>query len=336
MKSMVCRHAGDPLILEERQRPSPASDEILIRTRACGICHGDLMAQAGAFPFVNFPIVLGHEITGTVEAVGAEVSSWRKGDRVGLSVLFLTCGKCKHCRAGNENLCAEWVWTGMMKDGGYQEYLCAKAGYVVAIPEILDLAEAAPLLCAGVTVYSGLVHAAFAAGKKVAVIGTGGLGNLGVLLTRAMGGRIAVLSTKAQRQEEARALGAELFIDTTQENAGERLRQWDGGADLILATAPSVESVNQAFGGLAPDGTIVVLGVGLGNIEVNPVDLVMGRRRVLGSPAGSLKELRECMELAAKHNIRPKIHKVPIEGAEEALREMQSGHKNGRAVLAMG
>jgi len=146
---MVCRHAGDPLILEERPRPSPASDEILIRTRACGICHGDLMAQAGAFPFVNFPIVLGHEITGTVEAVGAEVSSWRKGDRVGLSVLFLTCGKCKHCRAGNENLCAEWVWTGMMKDGGYQEYLCAKAGYVVAIPEILDLAEAAPLLCAG-------------------------------------------------------------------------------------------------------------------------------------------------------------------------------------------
>ena len=335
MKSMVCRQANSSLVLEERIRPNPANDEILIRARACGICHGDLMAQVGAFPFVNFPIVLGHEITGTVEEVGADVSSWRKGDRVGLSVIFSTCGKCKHCRAGNENLCAGWVWTGMMKDGGYQEYLCAKASSAVAMPEGLDLAEAAPLLCAGVTVYSGLVHAGFSAGEKVAVIGTGGLGNLGALLTRAMGGRLAVLSTKAERRDEAIALGAELFIDTTQKNASEGLREWDGGADLILATAPSVESVNQAFGGLAPDGTVVVLGVGPGNIEVNPVELVMGRRRVLGSPAGSLKELRECIELAAKHNIRPKIQKFPVEAANDVLRAMQAGHMHGRAVLVM-
>lgn len=335
MKSMVCRQANSPLVLEERARPSPAKDEILIRTRACGICHGDLMAQVGAFPFVNFPIVLGHEITGTVEEIGAHVSSWRKGDRVGVSVLFSTCGKCRHCRGGEENLCAEWVWTGMMKDGGYQEYLCAKAEYVVPLPAALDFAEAAPLLCAGVTVYSGMVHAGFSPGKKVAVIGTGGLGNLGVLLARAMGGRIAVLSTKAQREQEAKELGAELFIDTIKKNASEGLRQWEGGADLILATAPSVESVNQAFGGLAPDGTIVVLGVGPGNIEVNPIELVMGRRRVLGSPAGSLKELRECIDLAAKHRIRPKIQKFSIEDAGEALREMQSAHMNGRAVLVM-
>ncbi|HKV27434.1 MAG TPA: alcohol dehydrogenase catalytic domain-containing protein, partial [Candidatus Acidoferrales bacterium] len=323
------------LVLEERARPNPANDEILIRTKACGVCHGDLMAQAGAFPFVNFPIVLGHEITGIVEAVGAEVSSWRKGDRVGLSALFSTCGKCRHCASGNENLCPGWVWTGVMKDGGYQEYLCAKANYAVRIPDVLDFAEAAPLLCAGVTVYSGLVHGGFAAGKKVAVIGTGGLGNLGVLLARAMGGRIAIISTNPQKKQEADELGAELFIDTTQKSTGEALQQWDGGADLVLATAPSVESVNQAFGGLAPDGTMVVLGVGPGSIEVNPIELVMGRRRVLGSPAGSLKELRECMGLAAKHGIRPKIRKRPLEAAGEALQEMCAGHMNGRAVLVM-
>src|SRR5690348_5749420 len=188
MKSMVCRQPNSPLVLEERTKPKPANDEILIRTRACGICRGDLMAQVGAFPFVNFPIVLGHEITGTVEEVGADVRSWRKGDRMGLSAIFSTCGKCPHCRGGNENLCAEWVWTGMMKDGGYQEYLCAKASSATGVPEGLDLAEAAPLLCAGVTVYSGLAHAGFCTGKKVAVIGTGGLGNLGALFTRAMGG----------------------------------------------------------------------------------------------------------------------------------------------------
>jgi len=192
-----------------------------------------------------------------------------------------------------------------------------------------------PFMCAGVTVYNALRHSGARGGDVVAVLGVGGLGHLGVQYARQMGFETVALGRGRDKESLARKLGAHHYIDSGTGDAAAELQKL-GGAQVILATAPSVESINQAFGGLAPDGTIVVLGVGLGNIEVNPVDLVMGRRRVLGSPAGSLKELRECMELAAKHNIRPKIHKFPIEAAEEALREMQSGHMNGRAVLAMG
>lgn len=333
MRAVVIKQAKAPAVIEERQRPSPGRGEVLIRVHACGVCHGDLMVQQGEFPFVRYPIVPGHEIAGTIEQAGEGVNWPEVGARVGLSVIFSTCGRCGHCLGGKENLCSEWKWTGVMLDGGYQEFVLARADYVVPLPDALNFTEAAPLMCAGLTVYSGLRNADFEPGDKVAVIGLGGLGHLAVLYARAMGARVAVLSASAGKQAEALQLGAEKFTNSQQEAAGETLRAWEGGADIILATAPSLESMTAAFPGLAPDGTMVVLGVGPGVIAVNPLDLVMGRRRLMGSPAGSRRDLRDALAFAAAHGIRPKSKLLPLERAGEALAEMQAGHMSGRAVL---
>ena len=186
------------------------------------------------------------------------------------------------------------------------------------------------------TVFSGLRHAGFEPGNKVAVIGLGGLGHLGVLFARAMGGRVAVLSTSADKEDEARELGAEQFINLKTESASEALRAWEGGADIILATPPAAEPMIAAFPGLALNGTMVVLGAPPNDIAVNPMELIMGRRRLMGSPAGSRKALQDTLEFAATHDVRPKVTCVPLEDADKALKEMHLGRMHGRTVLVMG
>ena len=333
MKAMVLRAPNTPLQLEERERPRPGRGEILIRVAACGVCHGDLMTQAGEFPFVSYPVVPGHEIAGVVEEAGEGVKKLRPGDRVGVSALFSTCGRCRHCTTGFDNLCAHWVWTGMMKDGGYQQFMVAPGDYAASLPESLDFAEAAPVMCAGLTVFSGLKHAGFKPGHKVAVMGLGGLGHFGALYAKAMGGRLAVISSSPEKEAEARSLGAELFIRAPNEALADQLRAWEGGADIILATPPSVEPMSAAFPGLAPDGTMVVLGAGPGQLAVAPMPLIMGRRRLMGSPAGSRRDLQEALDFAAKHRFHPKVKRFPLERANDVLTEMQTGHMSGRAVL---
>jgi len=335
MKAAVIKQPHGRIEIEERERPTPGRGEVLIRVRACGVCHGDLMVQQGEFPFAPYPIVPGHEIAGVVEEVGEGVTNWPPGARVGLSALYSSCGHCRQCLGGDENLCAAFQFTGVTKDGGYQEFMLAPAAYLAPLPDALDFAEAAPLMCAGLTVHSALRHSGFDPGDKVAVIGLGGLGHFGVLYARAMGGRVAVLSTSADKEAEARALGAEHFIHTKTQSPSEALQAWEGGADIILAVAPSVAAINAAFPGLAPDGTLVVLGVGPGEVAVNPMVLAMGRRRLMGSPAGSRKELRETLEFAATHGIRPQVTPLPLANAGEALAQMHEGRIRGRAVLVM-
>ena len=213
--------------------------------------------------------------------------------------------------------------------------MVAPADYVAPLPDKLDFVDAAPLMCAGLTVFSGLRHAGFAPGFRVAVIGLGGLGHLAVLLVRAMNGRVAVLSTSADKQDHALALGAERFINLKTESPGEALRAWEGGADIIVATSPAADSMVAAFPGLAQNGTMVVLGAPLENIAVSPFDLIMGRRRLMGSPAGSRKDLRDVLDFAAAHNIRPTVTRMPLEDAGKALKEMHEGRIRGRAVLFM-
>lgn len=331
---VVCLHEPNgKLELEDRPLPSPGPGELLLRVRACGICHGDLIMRLGAFPFVKFPIVPGHEVSAVVEEVGKGVSGWRPGSRAGVSVLYTSCGKCTQCTRGFENLCPTWEWTGMMHDGGYAEFMIAQADYVVPLPNQLADTEAAPLMCAGVTVYSGLLHSGVRAGERVAVIGLGGLGHLAVLYARALGARVAVLSTHASKETEAKQLGAEHFIVSSNGDAGAALRQWDGGANIIVATAPTVESVSSTFKGLAADGTMLVLGVGPGRIEIDPTELVMGRRRMLGSPAGSRAELRQTLRLAAEHGIRPRVQTYPLGEVAAAFTAVERGEIAGRAVL---
>lgn len=335
MKAIVIKEANSKPQIEEREIPEPRKGEVLIRVRACGVCYGDLKVQQGQFPFTRYPVVPGHEIAGEIEAVGEDVGWLKPGGRIGLPFLFSSCGHCKQCLRGDEVLCARAEYTGVTKDGGYQELMLARAAYAAPLPDALDFVEAAPLMCAGLTVYNGLRCADFKPGDKVAVIGLGGLGHLGVLYARAMGGRVAVLSRSADKEPEALELGAERFINTRGKPAGEALCAWEGGADIILATAPSVETVRAAFPGLAPDGTLMVLGVGPGDIAVNPMHLTMGRRRLMGSPAGSPKDLRDALDFAATHGVRPKVTRFQLAHAGEVLVQMQSGLIRGRAVLAM-
>lgn len=335
MKAAVLKGPNTDLSFEERDRPTPARSEVLIRVRACGICHGDLMLQSGQFPFAKYPIVPGHEIAGVIEDAGEDVTEFQPGARVGLSALFSSCGSCNQCCNDDEFLCSQMQFTGITKDGGYQEFMVAPASYVAPLPNELDFVDAAPLMCAGLTVFSALRHAGFAPGSRVAVIGLGGLGHLAVLLVRAMNGRVAVLSTSADKRDQALSLGAERFVDLRTESASEALRAWEGGADVIVATSPAADSMVAAFPGLALNGTMLVLGAPPENIAVSPFDLIMGRRRLMGSPAGSRKDLRDVLEFAAAHNVRPTVTRIPLEDAGKALKEMHEGRIRGRAVLVM-
>ena len=333
MKAAVISAPGSEVRIEERDRPSPGRGEVLIRVQACGVCHGDLMLQLGQFPFARYPIVPGHEIAGSIEEVGKGVDELRPGDRVGLSALFSSCGCCKQCLDEDEFLCSQMQFTGITQDGGYQQFMLASAAYVVPLPDDLDFAEAAPLMCAGLTVFSGLRHAGFKPGNKVAIIGLGGLGHMGVLLVRAMEGRVSVLSTSADKQDQARELGAERFINLKSESASEALRAWEGGPDIILATCPAAEPMMAAFPGLGLNGAMVVLGAPPDNIAVSPMDLIMGRRRLMGSPAGSRQDLRDTLHLAATHGVRAKVTPLPLDDAEWALKQMHEGKIHGRVVL---
>jgi D-arabinose 1-dehydrogenase-like Zn-dependent alcohol dehydrogenase len=335
MKAAVLKRPNIDFSFEERDRPIPARGEVLIRVRACGVCHGDVMLQLGQFPFAKYPVVPGHEIAGVIEDVGEDVTEFQPGARVGLSALFSSCGSCGQCIHDDEFLCSKMEFTGITKDGGYQEFMVAPAGYVAPLPNELDFIDAAPLMCAGLTVFSALRHAAFAPGFRVAVIGLGGLGHLAVLLVRAMNGRVAVLSTNANKHDQALSLGAERFINLKTESAGEALRAWEGGADIIVATSPAADSMVAAFPGLARNSTMIVLGAPPENIAVSPFDLIMGRRRLMGSPAGSRKDLRDVLEFAASNNIRPTVTRMPLEDAGKALKEMHEGRIRGRAVLVM-
>jgi D-arabinose 1-dehydrogenase-like Zn-dependent alcohol dehydrogenase len=335
MKAAVINAPNGAISIEERERPSPGRGEVLIRVRACGVCHGDLMVQLGQFPFARYPIVPGHEITGVIEEVGKDVDKLRKGDRIGLSALFSSCERCAQCVDDDECLCSQMQFTGVTQDGGYQQFMLAPAAYVALLPNRLDFVDAAPLMCAGLTVFSGLRHAGFEPGDKVAVIGLGGLGHMGVLLTRVMGGRVAVLSTSRDKQDEAGQLGAERFINLKTESATDALHAWEGGADIILATPPAAEPMMAAFSGLAVNGTMVVLGAPPDNIAVSPMELIMGRRRLMGSPAGSRKDLRDVLHLAAAHGVHSKVTSMPLDDAEEALKQMHKGTVRGRIVLAM-
>lgn len=327
--------AGGAVTREERDLPRPGLGEVVIRVRACGVCHSDLAVQQGAFPFAEFPIVPGHEVAGVVEEVGDGVEWPERGARVGMPWLYDSCGHCEQCTAGDEVLCPQVTVTGVNRDGGYAEYMTAPALYTVPIPDALGFSEAGPLMCAGLTVHNGLKRAGFTPGEKVAVMGLGGLGHLGVLYARAMGARVAVLSGSPDKEDEARELGAERFINTGEGSIAEALQQWEGGADIVLATSPSGELMSQTVWGLAPDGRLVVLGAAGDEVSAAPAGLILGRRRILGVPSGSRRDVRDALNFATEHGIRPRVTERPLEEADAVLREMEEGRLRDRVVLTL-
>jgi len=319
----------------EREVTTPGPGQVRIRVEACGVCHSDVLTVEGADPNVRYPRVPGHEVVGKIDALGEGVSLWKVGQRVGVGFLAGYCGHCTPCREGDFVNCQNQPVSGVASDGGYAEVMIADAHALAAVPDALASAEAAPLLCAGLTTYNAIRNAPARTGDLVAIQGIGGLGHLGVQFANRMGFRVAALGTGADKEELARTLGAHHYIDTQREDPAAALQAL-GGAKVILATAPSGKAMSRLIGGLRARGRMVVVGVGTDLIEVNPAELVFGSRSLEGALTGSPIDAEETLAFSLLAGVRPRIETMPLEAAAEAYGKMMRGEARFRMVLVMG
>jgi propanol-preferring alcohol dehydrogenase len=334
MKAAICEAFGKPLALRDMPDPSIGPDEVLIRMQGCGVCHSDLHLVDGDWADwgTPLPIIPGHEVTGVVERAGDQVSSLKAGDRVGVPWMQYACGQCPACRSGAEMLCAAQKSTGITVHGGYAERVKAPAAFTHRIPDGLDLVEAAPLLCAGITVFSPLRHAGNLAGKTVAIAGIGGLGHLGVRMASAMGAHVVAITRGEGKKEMAVELGAHDVIDSGKEKAGIQLARM-GGADLILLTGISARLFEEAIPGLAPNGTLVVLAAIAEAAKIIPASLLTGQKRIMGSVVGTRNDMDAMLGFAADHGIAATVERHPLAKVNDVLDRLRKGKVRLRAVL---
>ncbi len=333
MRAAVATGPNAPLVLQDLEVPQPAAGEVLVKVTACGICYSDLNLLRGHYPFARFPVVPGHEITGVVTAVGDGVTWPTVGTAVGAQFLYDSCGHCDYCVRGEQILCPRKRITGVVADGGYAEYALLKAGYVTPLPAGLDPVAAAPLMCAGLTAFNGLRQGGARAGSRVAVVGAGGIGALAIRYAVAMGARVAVVGRSRRGEDQAKALGAEIFVATQEEDPAQALKAWDGGADLVLNASPSTEAAAATLGGLAPDGTLLLCGYGAEPLVLPTQPMVLNRLHVAASPSGSPHDLRDTLAFSAAHDILPDITPVGLDEAPAVLEAMAAGTARGRSVI---
>jgi D-arabinose 1-dehydrogenase-like Zn-dependent alcohol dehydrogenase len=334
MRAIQIPAPNGPFQLVERAIPTPDARQVRIKVQACGICHSDVFTKIGAFPGTQYPRVPGHEIVGLIDAVGAEVPDWKAGMRVGVGWHGGHCGHCRSCRKGDFITCVNGQIPGISYDGGYAEYLLAPFEALAAIPEELSAAEAAPLLCAGITTFNALRHSGATAGDTVAVLGIGGLGHLGVQFAAKMGFRTLAIARGTDKEALARKLGAHHYIDSTSQDVASELGKL-GGARVILATVTDAKSMSEAVGGLGIDGKLLVVGASGDPIEVPPLALIPGRRSIAGWPSGTAMDSEDTLDFSVLADIRPLIETYPLERAAEAFDRMMSGKARFRVVLTM-
>jgi D-arabinose 1-dehydrogenase-like Zn-dependent alcohol dehydrogenase len=335
MRAVQVSAANGPFELVRRETPVPGPRQVRIRVQACGICHSDSFTRMGAFPGLKLPRVPGHEVVGVLDAVGSDVPpNWKAGVRVGVGWHGGHCGHCDSCRRGDFITCATGQIPGLSYDGGYADYMVVPFEALAAVPDELSSAEAAPLLCAGITTFNSLRHSGVAAGDLVAVLGIGGLGHLGVQFAVKMGCRTVAVARGTDKEPLARQLGAHHYIDSTRQNvAGELMRM--GGARVILATLTDAKSMSDAVGGLGVDGKLLVLGASMQPIEVPPLALISKRRSLSGWPSGTARDSEDTMRFSVSSGVRPMIESFPLERAADAYDRMMSGKARFRVVLTM-
>src|SRR5271169_6285512 len=308
MKAVQVSRPGDNLELVERNIPEPGRSQVRIKVEACGICHSDALVKEGYWPGIEYPRVPGHEIAGHVDAVGADVTNWKPGQRVGVGWHGGHDFTCDACRRGDFVNCQNEKITAISHDGGYAEYMISPAEAVAAIPDELPAAEAAPLLCAGITVFNALRHSGARAGDLVAVQGIGGLGHLGLQYARQMGFRTFAIGRGKDKEALARRLGATHYIDSGASDPSAELRKF-GGAQVILATAPDSKSMSAVVNGLSSRGKLIVVGAGADPITVTPVQLIVGGKTIQGWASGTAMDSQETMQFSAQSGVRPMIEK---------------------------
>ncbi len=335
MKAVQVSKPGGNFEVVERPVPEPARGQVRIKVEACGICHSDVLVKEGLWPGIQYPRVPGHEIAGRIDALGADVTNWKRGQRVGVGWHGGHDFTCEACRSGDFMLCQSGKITAISFDGGYAEYMIANAEAVAAIPDDLAADQAAPLLCAGVTVYNSLRNSGARAGDLVAVQGIGGLGHLGIQYARQMGFRTVAIGRGGDKAPLARKLGAHEYVDTSAGAPAEALQKL-GGARVILATAPDSKSMSALVDGLAGNGKLLIVGAGPETLSVTPLQLIGGRRSIQGWPGGTAKDSQDTMQFSALTGVRPMIERYPLEKAADAYQQMMSGKARFRVVLIMG
>ncbi len=334
MRAVQVSKPGGALELVERPIPEPGRGQVRIRVDACGVCHSDVMVKDGLWPGLQYPRVPGHEIAGRVDTVGADVANWQPGQRVGVGWHGGHCFTCDPCRRGDFILCQFEKVTAISFDGGYAEYMIAPAEAVAAMPDELPADEAAPLLCAGITVYNPLRNSGARAGDLVAIQGIGGLGHLGIQCARRMGFRTVAIGRGGDKEPLARKLGAHEYVDTSAGAPAQALQKL-GGARVILATAPDAKSISALIDGLAPGGKLVIVGAAPDPLSVSPLQIILSRRSIQGWPSGTAKDSEDALQFSALTGVRPMIERYPLEKAAEAYDQMISGRARFRAVLTM-
>jgi propanol-preferring alcohol dehydrogenase len=316
----------------ERQVFEPGAGQVRIRVEACGICHTDAATVMGTYPGLSLPRVPGHEVVGRIEALGAGVSRWKIGQRVGVGLIAGEDGVCEPCRRGDIVNCHNPVTSGVTVDGGYAEVMIAEARAISSVPDELTSAEAAPLLCAGVTTYNALRNAGLRGGDLVALQGIGGLGHLGIQFARHMGFLTVAIGRGREKEKLAIDLGAHVYVDVTAEDAATVLQRM-GGARAILATGTSGDAFGSLVSGLAPRGKLIIVGVPKDEIKLNAFPLVFGGRSVYGSLTGTPIDGEDTLAFSVLESIRPMIETAPLEQAADAYARMMQGTARFRMVL---
>jgi alcohol dehydrogenase, propanol-preferring len=347
MKAAVLHEFKTPLSLEDVARPEVGADEVLIEVEVCGVCHSDLHVADGDWKqlagIVKKPLILGHEIVGRVVERGAAVKSVEVGERVGVPWVQWTCGQCEFCREGNENLCVKQRITGVMVDGGYAEFAKAPASHVVKIPDALSSEQAAPLLCAGVTVHralkqakiqQGTIHAGEHAGKRLAVFGVGGLGHLAVQMGRAAGAEVTAIDVSEEKLALAKSLGAARTLNAATSDVVKEVRG-SGGVHVAMVTSAAKSAYDMAFYCVRPTGTLLVVGLPAKEISFPPIMMAAGEIQIKASAVGTREDLGEVLAMGAAGIVHCQVTTRPLAEAQEVLGELSRGEVSGRVVLRM-
>jgi D-arabinose 1-dehydrogenase-like Zn-dependent alcohol dehydrogenase len=327
--------AGGAFEIVEREFPEPGPGKVRIRVQACGVCHSDAITKFGAFPGIVYPRVPGHEVAGIVDAVGADVPLYKVGQRVGLGWHGGHCSYCAACRRGDFILCENGQISGVTFDGGYADYVVAPANALALIPDDLSNADAAPLMCAGITTFNALRNSGARPGDTVAILGIGGLGHLGVQFAAKSGYRTVAIARGQDKAPLAHKLGAHIYIDSTTQDPAAELQKL-GGARVILSTLTNADALAAAVNGLGPNGKLVIVGVPDKPFEVGAVPLIMGNRSITGWASGTGMDSEDTLNFSALAGVKPMIEVYPLEKAAEAFDHMMSGKARFRVVLTTG
>jgi uncharacterized zinc-type alcohol dehydrogenase-like protein len=334
----AAQHAKAPLTPYSFERLAPRDNDVVIDIQYSGICHSDIHQVRNEWGGSTFPMVPGHEIAGIVSEVGTKVTRYKIGDRVAVGNFVDSCRKCSLCRKGLEQYCVEgatWTYNAVERDGktqtqgGYSNKIVVDENYVLKIPDNLPLDRAAPLLCAGITLYSPLLHWK-AGGKKVAIIGLGGLGHIGVKLAHTLGAEVTVLSHSPKKDEEAKKMGADFFYATSDPSTFKKLK---GYFDLMINTVSVELDSNKYLKLLAVDGTMVLVGLPERHLSIGPFYLTSARRSVAGSVIGGIQETQDMLDFCSKHNVACDIELIPIQKVNEAYERVVNSDVRYRFVI---